>query len=306
MNPITSLTRLITGLLILGLLAFPACRKENSGSGQADQQEFALVAAQTNSENAAIFDDVFDNVLGVNTEVGIGGTGVFGMANSGSEWGQEPISGANGADSATCFTVTVNQLNPPDRFPLQIIIDFGSGCTDRFGRTRKGKIVTEYTGPLTIPGNSASTTFDGYSINDIQVYGNHIITNKSTQDTRAFEVAVSGAKISWPNGDFSEWNSKKTISQVEGLGTPLLASDDVFNISGGANGSVKKGDRFFQWGTEITEPLVKRFTCRWFEKGVVVFRKSNVGVAQLDFGTGACDNKATLTVNGQALEISLH
>jgi len=143
-------------------------------------------------------------------------------------------------------------------------------------------------------------------VNDISVEGTHKISNKSTQDKKIFNVQVIGAKLSKPNGNYSQWNSEKTISQVEGLGTPLLPLDDIFTIDGSANGAVKRGDKFFQWSTIIQAPLVKKFSCRWLVKGVVILRKSNAPVAELNYGDGTCDNKATITVNGQVREITLY
>ena len=41
-------------------------------------------SSQSETENEVVFNDVFDNVMGVNTELGIGGTGIFGrMAANG-------------------------------------------------------------------------------------------------------------------------------------------------------------------------------------------------------------------------------
>lgn len=306
MKSLTSLTRVLTAMSIIALFTFISCKKESSSLGTpAEQAEFAAATAESDAEAEVVFDDVFDNVVGVDTEVGIGGTGVFGGANNNSGMGQEIISGANGADSTRCFTVTYTQLNAPARFPLKVVLDFGAGCTGRDGRTRKGKIITVYSGPLFIPGNSTVTTFEGYSVNDITVEGTHKTTNVSTQDKKAFRVVVLGAKLTKPNGNYSQWNSEKTIAQVEGLGTPLFPLDDVFKVDGGANGAVKRGDKFFQWSTNITEPLVKKFTCRWIVKGTVVMRKSNAAVAELNYGAGDCDNKATMTVNGEVREITL-
>ena len=41
-------------------------------------------------------------------------------------------------------------------------------------------------------------------------------------------------------------------------------------------------------------------------EGTIELRKGNSAVAVLDYGTGICDNKATLTVNGTVYEITLH
>jgi len=304
----SSLTRLLTATVIVAGLFVVSCKKESSSTGTpAEKAEFASAASESDAEAELVFDDVFDNVMGVNNEVAIGGTGVFGSANNSQGSGSgEYINGANQLDTSTCFTVTFVQLATPNRFPLQVTIDFGAGCTDRRGITHKGKIIITYSGPLFIPGNSATTTFDGYYVNDIHVEGTHKVSNQSTQDKKVFKIVVSGAKLSKPNGNFSQWNSEKVLAQVEGLGTPFMPLDDVFTVSGGASGSVKRGDKFFQWATIIKEPLVKKFICRWISKGVIVLRKSDQPVAELDYGTGQCDNKAVLTVNGQTIEITLH
>jgi hypothetical protein len=302
----SSLTRLLTAMVIMASLFMVSCKKESSSTGTpAEQQEFAAATSESDAENEAVFDDVFDNVMGVNNEVAIGGTGVFGSANTNIGSG-EAINGANRLDTNTCFTVAFLQLSPPNRFPLQVTIDFGAGCTDRRGITRKGKIIITYSGPLFIPGNSATTTFEGYYVNGIHVEGTHKVTNQSTQDKKVFKILVIGAKLTKPNGNFSQWNSEKVLAQVEGLGTPFFPLDDVYTISGGASGAVKRGDKFFQWATIIKEPLVKKFTCRYIVKGIIVLRKSDQPVAELDYGTGQCDNKALLTVNGTTVEITLH
>jgi hypothetical protein len=58
------------------------------------------------------------------------------------------------------------------------------------------------------------------------------------------------------------------------------------------------------WSSEVTTPLVRKFTCRWFVSGVLTINFTG-GQALLDFGNGQCDNRATLTVNGQNREITL-
>jgi hypothetical protein len=286
-------------------MAFSSCKKDDSPATPQEKQDFAMASSQSDSEAELIFDDIFDNVLGVSEEVGVGGTGVFGSKKPAANDGPEVLSQINQVDSNTCFIVTTTQIGGT-RFPLKVIVDFGAGCLCRDGRTRKGKIIITYTGRLVVPGNSATVTFDGYAVSEIQVAGSFKITNTGTTGARSFTIEVIQAKLTKPNGNFTQWNSTKTITQVEGGLTPLIVIDDVFSISGEANGSVKKGDRLYQWSTQITDPLIKRFNCFRIVKGSIELRKGNAAVAVLDYGTGVCDNKATLTVNGTAYEITLH
>lgn len=287
--------------LFLAIIHTASCKKEDEISTPQQKQEFAMAASQADAEAELVFDDLFDNTLGVSDEVGIGGTGVFGVL--------KPSAGNGGAvnrvDSNACFIVTTTQIGGT-RFPLQVTIDFGAGCLGRDGRTRKGKIIINYTGRLLAPGNSASTSFDGYSVNDIQVSGSYKITNTGTTAARSFSIEVSKAKLTKPNGNFTEWNSTRTITQVAGELTPLIALDDVFSVSGEANGTVKRGDKIYQWSTRITESLVKRFNCPRIVRGAIELRKGNEVIAVLDYGTGVCDDKAAFTVNGAVYEITLH
>jgi hypothetical protein len=293
-------------VIIILIATFHACKKEDSTSTAARQEEFATATAESDAEAETIFNDVFDNVMGVNDEVALGGTGVFSKTRSNIELGGISVDNTGSTDSTTCYVVSATQIGTT-RFPLKIVIDFGTaGCIGRDGRTRKGKIIIVYTGRLVVPGNSATTTFDGYYINDVKVEGIHTVTNTSTQDKRSFTIQVKGAKLNKSNGNYTEWNSEKTIAQTEGLGTPFLALDDVFKLSGQASGTVKKGDRLYQWSTVITEPLTKKFTCRWIVKGSITLKKDNSLISVLDYGTGDCDNKASFTVNGVVHEITLH
>ena len=307
MKMINSLTRGLIVMTFFSLVLF-SCKKEDSSAGTpAEQKEFASAASESDAEAEVVFDDVFNNVMGVNSNVALGGTGVFGGANYNVGSGGEIRNGVNGIDSTIqCYVVTVTNLNAGAVFPIKIVIDFQAGCVGRDGKTRKGKMITVYSDRLINAGATAVTTFEDFYIDDIKVEGTHKITNKSTVSSRIFHVLITGAKLSKSNGDFSQWSSEKTIAQIEGVGTVLTPLDDIFKITGAATGSVKRSDKFFQWATVISEPLIKKYACRWIVKGSITLKKSNTPVAVLDYGSGNCDNKAYFTVNGQVTEISLH
>lgn len=297
---ITSKLLLVVAIAFIG---FTACQKENSTTTtNVDETTFANATSESDAEAEVVFEDVFDNVMGTSDEVGMSGVGILGSVNNNNNGFD-----LNGADSlgTRCFTVTITKLNPPNAFPVKIVVDFGTGCTGRDGRTRKGKIITEYTNRLVVPGAKATTIFDGYYVNDIKVEGTHIIENKSTQNALIFRNQVIGGKLTKPNGNFTEWSKDKTWEQVEGFGTPFFPLDDVFKITGQANGAVKIGTNFMQWSHIITKPLYRKFTCRYTVKGEVTIQRTNKPVAVLDYGTGNCDNKATITVNGVTREITL-
>lgn len=300
MKTTSPLTGLLVAIMTTGLL-FSSCKKNDDSSGTAGKTEFATMSAQSDAAAEMVFEDVFDNTMGVSAEVGIGGTGVFGrVAVAPGSTGR-----VEGVDSTACYSVVTKQLSTL-RFPLQITIDFGGSCTARDGRTRKGKIIIVYTGHLAIPGNSASATFDGYSLDNVKVEGTHKLTNTGTTDKKSYTTQVINAKLSQANGNYVLWNSEKTVAQVEGGATLLIGLDDVYSITGQSSGSVQIDSKYFQWSTAITTPLTKKFSCRWISRGTLSLKKGNDAVAVLDYGSGTCDNKASFTVNGQVQEITLH
>jgi hypothetical protein len=303
-------TRLTTIALVVATLLI-SCQKDQSGESLSPQQEeeATSVAAESEADSEGSFDEVFDNVVGVNAEVGLGGTGVFGGRLSGDLL---PGGRMEGTDSARCFTVTIDKLSASTTFPVRITTDFGTlGCKGRDGRTRYGKIITTYTGRLIEPGKSATTTFENYRVDSTSVSGTHTITNTGSITTRQYTVEVTNAKLSRPNGNYIQRSARRVITQVEGLATPLIAGDDVYRIEGSASGTVKRGTLALSWESSITEPLIKRFSCSWIVKGKVeVVRRgqnrNSPWTGVLDYGTGTCDNKATLTANGRVRQINLH
>ena len=303
------LTRLMTAVIFLSILIINSCKKETSNSGNLTPQEeeqATLVMTESDAEAEFVFNDLFDDVMGANNDVGMAGTGIFGRANS----LNNSLEIARVDSTTRCFTVAITHVTT-SFFPVSITIDFGSGCLGRDGHTRYGKIITTYTDRLIVPGASATTSLENFKIDSLQIAGTQKVTNSSTANERQFSVDVENAKLSKPNGNYSEWNSHKTITQVEGLGTPELPFDDIYKIQGSATGKVKNGDRLYAWGSDIVDPLIKKFTCPWIVKGQVknskVSNSSNsTWVAVLDYGNGDCDNQATITINGIEHQITLH
>jgi hypothetical protein len=307
MKPLINITHLVFLSFFFGLLIISSCTKETSQSGtDAQEEDVSKAAGESDAEAETTFNEFFDDALGASNEVGVAGSGVF--------YGRPDTL----TPTARCFTITKTYPNGPP-FPVIIVLDFGTtGCTGPDGRVRKGKIITEYTNRLIYPGAMATTTFDRFSVDGIHVEGIHKISNISDVPVppatiaRKFKVQVINGKLTKPDGNYIEWNSSRIITQVEGLTTPDYPRDDAFKIEGSANGLVKRGNLLVRWESAITEPLLRRLTCRWIVKGRIRTVRANLPdpnnsrwVAILDFGAGTCDNQAILTINGISRQITL-
>jgi hypothetical protein len=294
-----SVSRLSAGLLLSGTLIFASCSKNNDKSNDQTPVEKERTAAvlQADASSEILFDDVFNNVMGVSASVGMGETGEFQSRKS----GVQLI-----AKEAPCYTVKMEFINAPDTFPVKVTIDFGDSCKGYDGRVRKGKIITVYSGHLLRPGSVAETSFDNYSVNGIKVEGTHRVENKSNSTHLVFETKVTDGKLTNASGDFIEWNRTRTISQVDGWGTPWIPGDDVYTIVGNGSGTIQRGDFTTTWTSTNLEPLVKRFNCRWIVRGKQAIQRNGGPEGILDFGKGDCDNLATIVVNGVSIEITLN
>jgi hypothetical protein len=305
-----NLIQLIPALFVLLFVFTLSCTKENSNNGtDAQEEEVSTISSESDAEAESIFNGIFDDVMGVNDDVGMAGTGVFGRAAN-------PGLGATARPMA-CYTLTITHPNSTF-FPVRVVIDFGAtACMGTDGHTRRGKIICEYTNRLIAPGAIGTTIFEGFYFDSIKVDGTHKITNMSSAIitpnlARQFKVQVIDAKLTRPNGNFVEWNSTKTIEQIEGLITPDRPIDDVFRIKGSARGRALRANVLVAWESNVVdgEPLIKRFTCRWINKGTIRSVRLNTAangpwVASLNFGAGICDNRAVLTINGRSHEITL-
>lgn len=295
-------------LILIGFcLILFSCKKENSNN-PIDTQEIELskVASEGDAQSEQSYSQIFDDVMGASDEVGVYGTGIFGR-----EYGLDT--------AQRCFTVRVERPNAPQPFPVIVIISFPqSGCMGPDGRVRRGQIKTTYTNRLIVPGAESITTFLNFSVDSVTVGGTYKVKNMvepiqitifPPQYNHKWLISVVGGRLGYPNGNVVEWNSTKTIEQVEGSHT-LPIQDNVFKIIGSSNGASIRNSVSTWWNSETIEPLFKRTTCRWIVKGKIRTVRRNLSntspwVGILDFGNGTCDNIATLNVNGNIRTITL-
>ncbi|HET9825402.1 MAG TPA: hypothetical protein VFP87_08710, partial [Chitinophagaceae bacterium] len=200
-------TRVLTAIFLLAPFIIFSCKKETSGTlTPQDEEQVNVVATQSDAEAENVFDGVFNDVLGVNKDVAMGGTGIFGRNMAGS-YGPSYLNGR--IDNVpSCLNVTIEHTTT-NTFPIQIILDFGStGCLANDGHWRKGKIIITYSNRLLYPGATATTAFQDFYIDSIHVenWTALRIANAGTQDKLQFQVDID-AKLTKPNGNYSEWHS---------------------------------------------------------------------------------------------------
>lgn len=202
-----------------------------------------------------------------------------------------------GYPSSSCASISEDSPS----FPKTITIDFGTGCTDYFGRTRIGKMFIHLTDSFHLAGAIRTVTFENFSINGIAIAGSRITTNNGLNSsgqptfTRVIDTDITN------NGSTFSRNFTHQMTWLSGYDTPACF-DNVWSISGSGTVVRPNGNTLSR---VITSPLIVDFSCQHIKQGTVQITTS-FGLWTLDYGTGACDNSATVTrPNGTVNSISL-
>lgn len=210
---------------------------------------------------------------------------------------------ANGLVNPTiedrCGSITVTPA-APDAFPKVITVDFGSGCTDTDGKFKSGK-VTFTIGKIWEPGSEIILQYDNYQEDGAQLSGKFTFQNQSTQNAGVFNLLAENIQAADANGYTLAYDAVQTFTQTAGHPTWWDWADDVYSITGTINSVLTNGETV-DWA--IQTPLVKANNCYWVSAGTGILNINGLDFA-VDYGDGNCDNKATVTVNGQAYQITL-
>ena len=172
-----------------------------------------------------------------------------------------------------------------------VTIDFGDGCVDPKGNVRKGKINITYIGTPGEIGFATEATFDGYSINSIELEGTRFVerVTPSAEGLVKHEIELTAGKVTWPDGKVATRESNFVREWDPEAGVVMLEGD--------AEGTNRNG---LDYTMEITTPLVFKKECI-VEDGIVmavegtkVFRANRDLI--IDYGDGSCDKTVTATV----------
>lgn len=186
-------------------------------------------------------------------------------------------------------------------FPRYLVIDFGTGCTGNDGRTRKGKIKVSITGKYWTVGTVVTHTLENYYVNDHHVEGTRTVTHTATD---VWQVVVSGAKITDPDGKVVTWESTRTRTLTTDGSTPFNIFDDVYSITGSATGINRDGRNF----TVTITSALRLQACNWIAEitqGVVEIQPEDLKLRTIDFGDSSCDNEGTVTVGNKTKTFKL-
>ena len=267
----------------LSLLTFISCKKDKTDP---DLSGFNLADDEAVSE--AVFEDVFNSMDNA--------TIILEESVKGGDTKSEILS------EDTCPVISVTHPTT-GIWPKVITLDYGSGCTGFFDNTRSGKIVIEVTGPRNEAGSKRTVTFDNYYFNRIKVEGEKVFENLGLNDNQnpVISVTLTGGKLILPDGTVIERSVDHQREWIAGFSTRNIWDDECL-ITGIASGKNIKG---YEYTRTITTALHWKRVCQFLVSGVIKIEREGAEPAELDYGSGDCDNKANVTGGGETKEIML-
>ncbi len=203
--------------------------------------------------------------------------------------------------NGTCPAVTIDTLSTPHKMTL----DFGStNCTGADGKQRRGKIIVTWTGRYREPGTIITHSFVDFFQNDNKIEGSKTVTNKGINNAGhlVFEVVIANAKITKSTGKVISWNSVRTREWIQGANTPSVG-DDKYSITGSATGTDANGNAY---SMNITKALSIDFSCQYhLVSGTIEVTPAGKLARVIDYGNGACDDNASLTVGRKTIAFKI-
>jgi hypothetical protein len=286
----TIVASLTLAVLSIGLILSSCKKKEKDDNDTSGAEDHTVAETQSN------------DIVNIGDQASYGSMSTYKMAQG----GQESIYSA-------CATIILDTLIHSDNDTLSV--NFGTGCTGTDGRLRSGILQYIYTAGMHYrdSGNVISVSANNYTVD-----GNSInITSKTIKNLGH----ITGNKLTWnivgnmsitkADGKTIQWTTDKTKVLLSGErpnGLPIDWAHAQIAIYGTASGTAANGDSFTASVAQATW-LVRDFNCTSYRKcfvaGELDFTPGSKLTRYVNFGTGTCDNLASVTINGNVYNITL-
>lgn len=184
-----------------------------------------------------------------------------------------------------------------------VTTDWGNtNCSCNDGKTRRGKLVTTFTGSYFAKGTVITHTPVDYYVNDNKVEGTKVVTNMGPNSNGQpyYNVEINGS-VTMSSGEIINYTSSRVRTFTFGYKTPSNYSDDTYSITLTANAVVTNGDSY---KAQTNAPLEIKIGCGYITKGVLSITPSGKPERIIDYGEGTCDPTFTVTVNDKTYVVN--
>ncbi|MCF8362342.1 MAG: hypothetical protein K9G70_06925 [Prolixibacteraceae bacterium] len=199
-------------------------------------------------------------------------------------------------------SITVQLDTTENTYPLTITIDYGDKTTLRNGRVISGVVSVEISAPRGTDGAVRTTTYNNCMFDSVMFDGFYVQEFNNDNDSLCTVSSNSDVLFTLPDGTVMHRTGNHTREWIPEENDSIGYAKRTITINGQT--TVERSDST-TWKREIVDPLIRISDCRHPVQGVVQFSMDETFMAELDYGTGVCDDIATLTVDGEKIEIEL-
>jgi len=198
-----------------------------------------------------------------------------------------------------CPVITVNKT----AIPQVLTIDFGTTCTGKDGKVRSGKIIVTSTSFNTFP-SVRDKSFDNYVVDGKKIEGSVTKTITKDQENKIRTALImENITITFPDGEGKATRVADLTRQYQR--NALLNPLDNQIVSWGTVEFTRiSGVKVTKTITSV-DPLVFKVDCHHIVSGTISVSTSDNRNWTINYGDGACDNKATLTMGDKTKEIKI-
>jgi hypothetical protein len=206
-----------------------------------------------------------------------------------------------------CATATISPFDAVT-WPKTVTIDFGpTNCMGSDLVNRRGIITAVFSGPYLDSGTVITITLTNYYHNDYHIQGTQTITNMGHNSSGhlVYHVTVSSATVTNTSGGTSTWSTTQDREWFAGESTAWNIYDDIYKITGSANGTSVDGESYT---IVVNSALQINVGCPWIVKGQFTLTLTDYPTYPIvfDYGTGGCDAAATALFNGTTYNITMY
>lgn len=219
-------------------------------------------------------------------------------------------------NSISCASIDIQTIS--STHIIYTITFDGSTCSD--SKVREGEIVAELTGASSFNqvGAILSIKTHTYKVNGVKIRGKKVLTctegcPKPVHSVIVTDTSGSGyALITYPNGAEASWKSIRKRTLVSG-GCDANISNNVYDINYLTSNPVAEGinRQGNSYTVDISSPVRVDFNCysnataRYPTQGIIVLKPDGKKERSIDYGSGACDNVATIRVGKYSGTVNL-
>lgn len=260
------------------LMFSSSCQKDSTPTNP------IVSSAADDDQVTAVYDDVDSEVDDISS------------ATSGAQLSAPATMASYAADASSRSVVTV--VNNDGSITKTVTYVNWTNPNANNGHVKNGVIVINIVGGPLQAEYTRTVTFQNFTVDGNLVEGTRVVQKVADYQ---YTVTLTGGKVTFTDGTTYTREANRTRTWVSGMDTPAFIWDDVFSVEGTETGVNRQGEAYTH---TITNALQIKRACRWIVAGTVDMVVGDK-TATLDYGTGDCDNLATLTVNGAVYDIKL-